>query len=337
MKYFKIKNIAVSLTVLGMLAFYACSDDDSYDVTGNPDNLAYIKVNGETSDKAPKNQLSFNAVQTPIGNFNDVDVKFPIWVTKQANDVTVTTEIVDPSIDEYNTKYNASCLPLPDGMLKLEKNTVTVKQGEYLSSDSISVTMDNSRVSELEVGKEYLAAVKLTSLSNNNAKISSNLNTVYFKIQAKKELAKQNAGSASMLGTIISDYSAWTYTSSNTTSSISNLWGSSSSSGLSFNSNPSTVVFDMKSIKKISGIRAYSRYANYGSNYMFSNIKFSLSKDNVTFEEVANFSRSQMAAESGYQYICMYGGVEAQYIKLELSWPSTSYMMMVYFGAYVQD
>ncbi|MFT4222141.1 BT_3987 domain-containing protein [Dysgonomonas sp.] len=337
MKCFKIKNIATCLALLGVLAFHACSDDNSYDFTGNSDNLVYLKVNGEFSDKTVQNQLIFTATQTPVGDSNDVNVKLPVWVTKQTNDIAATVAIDVPSVNEYNAKYNTLCLPLPDGMLILSNNIVTVKQGEYSSSDSIFVTMDNSKISALEAGKDYLAAIKLTSLSNNSAKISSNLNIVYFKIQVKKELAKQNVGSADMIGTIISDYSAWTYTSSNTTNPIANLWSASTTTGLTFDASPSTIVFNMNTIKKISGIRAFNRSGTSASN-AFSNIKFSISNDNVIFTEIANFAASQMRNESGYQYISMYKGMDAQYIKLELSWGSSArYKTMVGFGVYVEN
>lgn len=187
MKDFKIKNIAVCLAVLGMLAFYACGDSDSYDVTGNPNNLAYIKINGgSSSGSEPKSLLTFSATKTPDENFNNVDVKFPVWVTKLTNGATISASAVDPLVDKYNAQYNTSYLALPDGLLVFEKNTVTIAQNAYVSSDSIAIKMDNSKVASLEDGKDYLAAVSLSSSSDNSVRVSSNMGIVYLKIQVRE-------------------------------------------------------------------------------------------------------------------------------------------------------
>lgn len=333
----QIKQLLYSLLYLAaIINLYAC-DDELFDVTGSTESLAYLNVNGYiSSDGEPQNVIAFDAIQTPAGNFSNIKAKFPVKINKSTGNVTVTAAVDNSVVEAYNAQYKKSYLPLPEGLLSLEKSSVTVEQGKYLSTDSLALVMDNSKISELEPGKEYLTSVKLASVSG-DAQLSKTHNNVYVKISVRYESVNKNAGSKAMIGTMIKDHSGWTYVSENTTSPIKNLWNENGESGLEFNANPSTIVFNMNSVKKITGICAKSIYGDYGSDFGFSNITLFVSKDNANWQEIANLTSKEMKAENGKQFICLYGPVEAQYIKLELTWSEYNWAkVMTDLGVYAK-
>ncbi len=330
MKYLKTKHVCIGFVLLGVVSLQACKDDVlSYDIKGDPNTLAYVTTVGQTPVNGSTNQVTFKVAQTPIGTFGDVGFKFPVRLNKTTNDITAMVTVDNSLVQEYNAKYGTSCLPLPENVIEINNTALEIKQGETQSTDSVSLAVGNTTLSALDPG-DYLVPLKLASVSD-GAHISSNLNTVYVKIQVTEtQAAKENVSSAGMLGTRITNYTGWTYTSSQATGNISNLWNTRTTNYLTLTSNPATIIFDMKAINKVSGIRLYSRSGTTAANTL-THVKFSLSKDGNTYTEIADFPREKMNTESGYQYISMYGAVEAQYLKLELASPLNG---LVFLGVY---
>ncbi len=333
MKYLKSIHIGAICTLLGLGFFQACNKTESFDIIGDSNTYAYISTSNETPNDV-QNEKVFVATQTPIGTFSNVDLKFPVRVNKLTSELTASVGIDNALVQEYNTSHGTDYLSLSESIIELTNTSISIEAGETHSGESVSFRIANTKVAELEPGN-YLVPIKLTSVSN-NVHISSNLNTVYVKIHVSESLyiGKENVASADMLGSLIgsSDYNTWTYTSSHTSSPISNLWNTRTSNYLSFSADPAIIVFDMKNTKKISGLRVYSRNATTNSpENTFSHVKFSLSTDGTTYTEIADFPREKMNLQSGYQYIGMYGAVEARYIKLELASPMNG---LVFMGVY---
>ena len=74
-KFFKC--LAYSLTAAIALTFGACSSDEHYDVTGNPDNLVYLHLSGD-------NTRSFKVIHTPVSHIGAFDAKFPVNILRAA-------------------------------------------------------------------------------------------------------------------------------------------------------------------------------------------------------------------------------------------------------------
>lgn len=337
-KYFKTNSIIASLMWLGVFMLQACDDNESFDITGSSDNLAYIKIEEQRSANPPYNQLTYAVIQTPVGIVSNIKGGFPVCMLRAVEEsVTIKVEQDNTLLDAYNAAYDASCIAVPDGLLDISNTTLTIERGATVSADSISFTANESMLSTLKAGQNYLLPLRVTTVSNNNVQISSNMSCAYVLISTKYQSVRENGGASDMRGTLISSYTGWTYSSSHTTGAIANLWTTSTSSRMNFTANPAAIIFDMQTTKKVTGVRIYPRNSSNAS-YRLSNAKLALSTDGVTFEDIADLTISQMAYASYYQYICMYAGIEAKYLKLELDFVTTetAYWSLVNLGVYAE-
>ncbi|WP_321518610.1 BT_3987 domain-containing protein [uncultured Bacteroides sp.] len=326
--------IIACLATFVALSLQSCSDKETYDVMGNPINKVYINTRDWGPINTPKNSFSFSIVHTPIGDFGDILAKFPIRSTREVSkSITVKAELDNSLVEVYNKTYGTKYVALPDGVLDLSKATSTIERGQSLSSDSITVSADPSKRALL-TEKFYLAPIKLSSVSESDCEISSEYNTAYVLITTSTSLIKTNVGSSEMLGSLVTNCSTWTVTSDITPSAgtYSNIFDGSKTTNWRFPSTPVILVIDMKESKKVSGLRLFAQYAQYG--YIFNQVNISLSKDNVTYNEIGTSKDNDMTNESGYQYISFYGSVEAQYIKLTLNWKYNYYPWICELGIY---
>lgn len=326
--------IMACLAITATFLLQSCNDEQTYDVVGSSVNKIYINTQEWSPINTPKNAFSFSIVHTPVGEFGTVLAKFPVRSTiPMSQSATVVVELDNSLVDAYNKKYGTKCVALPDGVLNINNATATIAEGASLSGDSISVSIDSSKLSLL-TEKAYLAPIKLISVSESGSEISSQYNTAYVLVNTSTSRIKANVGSSGMLGALISGYSTWTVTSDITASryTYSYIFDGSTSTSWRFSGSAVTLVIDMKANKNVSGFRLYAQYATYG--YIFSQAKISLSTDNVTFDEVGTSTNSNMAIESGYQYIGFYGAIQARYVKLALTWNNTNYPYICELGVY---
>jgi len=328
------KHIMACFVVIAASTFQSCDDKETYDVVGNPANIIYINTLGWVPNKVSNNQNTFSVVHTPIGDFGNVLAKIPLRSTKPMSKTTsVKAELDNSLIEVYNKTYGTTCVALPEGVIDLSKAMATISEGKYLSGDSVTISIDKSKLALL-TQKAYLIPVKLTSSSDPGSQVSSDYGTAYIIINTSKTLIKDNVGSAAMLGSLVTNYSTFTVTSdpASTRNTFTNVFDGSTSTNWQFGTSPVTLVIDMKELKKVGGLRLYAQYASYG--YVFNKVQVSSSKDNVTFEEIGTCTNTTMANESGYQYIGFYAATEARYVKLSLNW-SSSYRYICELGIYL--
>ncbi len=331
------RQLITCLATLAVFVFQSCDDNASYDVVGNPANIVYINTQEWTPINAPRNQYTFKITHTPVGDLGSVSAMFPVRSTKPMDKATVIKSAVDSTlIDGYNEKYSTACVSLPEGVINLSKSSVTISEGQYISDDSITVSIDSAKLALL-TDSAYLVPIRLTSVSESDVQINSEYNTAYLRINTVNTLIKDNAGSADMAGSLVTDYSAWTVTSTpaSTVNTFENIFDGSTATFWQFGTSPVTIIVDMNELKEMTGLRLFARYASYGTSYIFSKVKVALSKDNSTFEDAGTATSSTMANESGYQYIRFYNAEEARYIKLTLNWVST-YRSICELGVYTK-
>jgi hypothetical protein len=263
--------------------------------------------------------LAFAVVHTPVGDFGNVKAKFPIRSLRAVdNTAKVTAKLDNSLIDAYNTKYATSYVKFPDGTLNVDSLTATILKGQSVGEDSLILSVPSSALSQL-TGPGYIAPIRITAISGADGTESEDYGIGYVIVTTSTKLIKANVGSADMLGSLVPDYSAWTASSANSgNTDFSSLVDGDTWGGWDFNSSPSTLIIDMKAEKNVTGIRSYSMYAEYG--YTFSQVGLSLSTDGTTYTDAGTSSSSDMANESGYQYIGLYGAVKARYLKITYNW-----------------
>lgn len=321
---------SIIIAIIGIIvlpSFQSCSDDESYDVTGNPTNKVFVNTQGWSPINTPKNSFVFEVVHTPEGDFGNILAKFPIRSTGAISSATtVKVELDNSLIEAYNQAHNTQYAAFPTAVLNLNRDAATIATGEYISADSISISVDQSKLGLL-TEKAYLVPVKLASVSGSNAEIASSQNIVYIIATTSVRLIKYNVASTAMLGSLVSSYSGWEVSADVTVSSgtYSNIFDASTTTYWTFSASPATIVIDMKENKNVSGLRLFARNATSTSNEnSFNNVVVSLSEDNLSYNNIGTVTNSTMVKESGYQYIGFYRAVSARYIKLSLGWSTTT-------------
>jgi hypothetical protein len=334
MKNILFKTAAFSMMAVSALAFTSChSNDDAFDVMGNPNNLFYIKANSASSVSSP-NTLAFEVVHTPVGDFGDVLAKYPVHCLKPVSATTKVKAVLDNSlIDAYNTKYGTTYVKFPDGVIDASKLDVTMKKDSVICSDSLTLSITNENLAKL-TEKAYLAPIRITSVEGSNGEGSEDYGIAYMVVTTSTKLIKDKVGSADMLGKRLKDYTGWTATVDGSEVSMDDVTDGSVWSGWDFGQT-GTIQIDMKEVKQFTGIRSYSYYGNYFSwGYYFKKITLSLSEDGNTWIDAGSATNSTMKDEGGYQYLCLYGAVKARYLKIiyecNSSWATGLYEFGVY-------
>lgn len=312
----------------------ACSSDDSYDFPGDANSRVYF-VNPSTLAQGA-------IVNTPIGYIADTGSKFSVKCTSKRTAETKVTITIDNSlVDTYNTANNTKYKAIPEGMATLDKAFLTIPADSVKSKDSISVVIPESAYKTLNDTAGYILPIVIAKTDGNKVAPSTNMGVKYMHIAISSSSIKKNAGSADMLGTLLTDYTGWTATceqlNGDADLSIITDGNTSWDSEWEFSSNPITIQFDMQAVKNITGIRAYPEYGeDVEWGYYFKEIKLSISEDGTNWTDLGSVNNSEMADESGYQYVALYGGMKARYLKAVMNFNSEWAFSLAEFGVYVK-
>lgn len=165
------KNIKLHQILIGILLILnlsACTDADS----GNMNEVkVYIPAIGSSYNVIKGNVLILRD-EMIAGN----DLKFPVLLTRPySEDVQVTAWIDTTLISVYDTTYSAKSPQLPEGFFALGNNTVTIKAGQTISGDSISLAVNPAK----QVDKSSFVIPLVISTVNSRVPTSSNRNIMY--------------------------------------------------------------------------------------------------------------------------------------------------------------
>ena len=201
----------------------------------------------------------------------------------------------------------------PDGVkVTLDKKELVIPAGSMLSSDSVTIEIEDGKWSEF-VNTSYLLPLKVTSVSN--AALSETHSSAYLAVSTS--FTNCVPGATSVEGTLISDRSAWTAT-NNGVDVGTTLFDGNTRTYPSQDAS-STVIVNLNGVyQNITGIRL--QY--YSRNYSLSSAAVYTSEtggEDYEYQGNVTFSRATP------QYIRFYGAVSAQYVKLELLPYSSGY------------
>lgn len=334
----KHKYIYAYLAIMALIAMPSCDDKDTYDVMGDKGNTVFINTQDRNALNTPVNSYSYAVVHTLEGSTSSKPIvaKFPIRTTKPVgNNITIKAEVDNSLIAAFNDANGTAFKPVPDGMIKLNNMATTIVANASMSTDSIWVSVDESKLASL-TEKSYLVPIKIASVSDGSLPISASYKTAYIVISTKIVVVKPNVPSTAMLGTLVTDYSAWTVMSDleSNTGTYASMFDNSTTSRWGFAAMPLTIIVDMKAVKNVGGLRLFAYRA--ASNYTFSNVIVSVSTDAIEYKELGVSTTESMSNESGYQYIGFYETVQARFVKLTLTWRSTSQRGISELGVYTQ-
>lgn len=306
------------LTVAGLFSFQSC-DDESYDVVGNPDNLIYFPSKGQL-DNVSAAVETFTVVSTPVGYFGDeIYAKFGVSATRPMDGTATVTATIDNSLVEtFNTENGTEYKTTSAAVL--QKASVSVGSGAYISSDSIEVVIPEDKYSGLSEKGTYLIPVRLESTTRGKVTVTKNL--AYVVVNLEEKLIKEDAGSGDITGTKVSDRSVWTATTTDASvdeNSIARIFDGNTGSGASF-SNEENPIFtlDMHATNKVTALYFKNSSSSWGSYYNFSRIGVELSTDGNNWTDAG--TAAPVVENNTDQYIILYGAVPARYVRLSLQW-----------------
>ena len=282
------------------LALSSCSED-VYDVSGNPDNLIYYPA-GQTAN--------FTVISTPAGYVGDkVTAKFGLRCTRpMSGGAAVNAAVDNDRVAAYNAEHGTDYQVCS---ANVSISSAHFADGSYSSADSIAVTIPEDQYTAFGEGGKYLIPVRLTDANNGKPTVAEQ-SYAYIFVNVERRLVNEDANWDDAEGTLITDYSGWTVTSTDTSikeTDYANLFDENARTLISFeNEQNPTVIVDMQDVKSVSAFRLI-----FGGSYGAS-VSISCSKDNVTWEEIGSSSMS------GEHTVVLYGTIEARYIKLSLQW-----------------
>lgn len=167
------KNNLISCMILGTvilssLAITSCSDDEHYDITGNPENFIYLDVHGPV---VYQNQL----ITTPSGIFGMAGANIPVNIQRPAK-ASVEAMVVDSLVGRYNRENNTNYKAFPASALSSLQ--ITSAQFYGTQTDTISVNMPEDKFS-LFTDSAYVLPLKLTNAHGGKITETENYTIAY--------------------------------------------------------------------------------------------------------------------------------------------------------------
>lgn len=252
---------------------------------------------------------------------------------------TVTAVIDNGLVEAFNTENGTEYKTT--SVAVLQRASVSVGNGSYLSSDSIEVVIPEEKYSGMAEKGAYLIPVRLESTTKGKVTVTKNL--AYVVVNLEERLIKEDAGSDDIKGAKVSDRSAWTATTTDSSvdaNSIARIFDGNTGSGASFSNeeNP-TFTLDMNATNNVTALYFKNSSSSWGSYYNFSRIGVELSTDGNNWTDAG--AAAPVVENNTDQYIILYGAVPARYVRLSLQWsngsgswgditvPSTSWTFML--------
>lgn len=300
-----IKIFPMALVSLA-LAFASCSDDETYDVVGNPNNLVYFNANAS-------NTFECGIMRTEIGDLGTVKASFPVALQRPSEGEIVAKAVVDNSlIDAYNANNGTSYKALPEGIVDISQSEASIEAGQTSSQDTVSVKIDNSDFSKIENG-EYLLPVRLEVVSG-SGKGSESRGVGYVIVKAlETSLVNTTPSDGDLKGTEQTDYANWKCVSATglNKDEFGGLFtGDSWNRKWNITENTATFTVDLQKEKGITGVGV--------TCYVMKSLSLSLSTDNASWIDLGTFTLDQLLGKDGY-FVVLQGPVPARYVKMTIN------------------
>ena len=296
MKKSMFKYFAYSFVAAAALTLASCGSDESYDVTGNPDNLVYFNLGGD-------NTRSYMVIHTPVSHIGAFEAKFPAKIRRPADAPTTVSVVMDNSlVEQFNAAHGTNYAAVPDGVVSLTNAVAHIQPSEYASADSIQVSVPESSLAQL-TEKAYIVPFRISQVQG-SGKASQERGVAYIVINTEEKIINDGARSDQMRGTAIpaEEMAAWSCDKDDLAYVMNGDWEGWEDG---------TYVIDMKAEKKVTGLSFLPLYYNYSPDVVMA---VSLSTDGAQWVECGQ--TNSMSLERNWRYYVLYGAVPARYIKL---------------------
>jgi hypothetical protein len=319
------KKYIIGCTMLAT-ALFACSKKEAFDVKGDPG--IKIFLNNPVLGNFIPNSVNYTVVNYPLagGGLNNLSstvpatVKIPVFATRElGQNITVNTEIDNSLVAAYNTANGTSYKAFPEGFLTAENLNVLIEKGKDVSSDSIVLKTDNSKLTGLTAGR-YIAPVKLKSVSSQQTgTITSNtaLQVVYITADVEVRQIKFLATAAEAQGSLLTGRNAWGITFTPQPTTVGSVVDGSTTTFSRWTASPVVVDVNLQSSRNITGIRLHTATS---TTYSPSQVNVQVSDDGINYTNLGTPLRANLTYASAYTYILFYVPVPAKYIRLNMGY-----------------
>lgn len=339
----KLYNLFSALGAIALTASLAsCSDDVTYDYPG---------VDGQVVI-SPTVNSEYTIVKTPVG-YQAPSIDWSIEARTRINatePVVVKFEIDNTLVDSINKANDTEYLAMPDGMVTLEVPalpvedegaetssragnpvTLTIPVGTTVSNQKVTavITNDESKLSTLDLTKEYVVPVRMTEVTSANARLAvSSSNVSYMAFNLVEAMINQDG---SPTGTIVpkADRQDWNAVEGG---GASEWWGweypiiYESDYSYGMYSKGSYVDFDFGKEYTFDGVYAFPYYGS--SSYTL----FKPGTDLFTSEDGTNWT--YLGTSEGYKStVAFYAPVTTRYLRVQLV-QSEGYVAITKFSIY---
>lgn len=325
-----------SLFIVGALAlaagFTSCSDDEEYDFPGTNTNFVYQKDGSS----------SFKIIQTPISTISTVDVQIPVQCTKKAQgDIKVTFGIDNSLIDAYNEEHNTEYVAIPENVLVIENQTVTIPAGEMKGDATVNIktTDDETILNQLSDNNDYLVPIVRKSVEGSNAIPSEQVNPVtYIIMTVVHDNVHHGASASDSKGTMVADQSGWSASVNEGTTvsgNLNNLFDGNMTTTVTFqnrnNGSPTELTVDMGKEYTFDALTLYYGYSypgwgDYTYGQLTSDLEITTSTDGQKWTKVGIMENGDSDT-----IMVFYAPITARYIKIHKPY---SYYGRLYGGVF---
>ncbi len=282
--------------------------DNERPISASQDMGVYYLAIHTTSDMvylSGNNSAKCGIVRTPVGVFGEVNANYPIGIHFQLDsDVKVSATVDNSLVDAYNSENNQSYVALPSNVASaLEITPATITAGE--SSASMHVTLP-SELGQSLTEKGYVVPMRLVAEYSNGTKVTLDSEVAYLVITTEESLIQDSP--TELLGTAVSDISAWTCISA-VNYNKDELKLSNWKFSQMYIDNASFVV-DFGAVHKVGAFKMRC--------YTGKSFRFYLSEDNSTWIDLGDVTGKGTYRENwNTQWYVLYGAVKARYVKVE--------------------
>lgn len=250
------------------------------------------------------NSAKCKIVRTPVGVFGEVKADYNVGLRFQLDSQVKVSATVDNSlIDAYNAEHGNSYKALPANVAgALEVTAATVAAGEVNGSLHVALPTD---LAQTLTEPGYVAPLRLVAEYANGTKVTLDSQVAYLVVTTEESLIQDNP--TAMLGTAVSDISAWTCI-----------------SAVNYNKDElklSTWKFSQLRIDNASFVVDFGAVHKVGSFKLScspgKSFRFYLSEDNAKWVDLGDVEGKGTYSESrNSQWYVLYGAVNARYVKV---------------------
>lgn len=317
MKTLKIKYLyIVGLLCMVCNLMTSCSDDELYSI----DQRLYV-------NSGINSVVSLSLVDTPVGIITEQrTLGFPVVSSRElAADAEITFKLDETLVESYNTANETEYKVLPASCYTIKNLVINMKQGEFTSRDSVKIEI--TKPEDMNLGETYLLPLTISNLvtDDKGAQVSSNLNTIYLKVDKEYRVYNTDVISNDML----MNNAGWEIVSSSRIyeGNVVNTLDGDPATVWFVSSNTSVADLDMKTVQNINGFSFCPFYGRYStSTYSAKTVVISTSEDGINYEELltASLKTDGSKYDPVFNYVGLYSPIKTRYLRFKFT-NTTSY------------